>query len=1132
MKTLFLIFVYSLFIVIPLEAQQAEDVFPSSFFSGYEHSLHGGGFAYHSPNPEVTSSILIRSINSSDFIKWSTEKIPDNFKDSNAYFVWMFGIDVTEDSHLFSLYANGKKILEFKNPIVSKKESWTIKGIDGTELTFLPTMIDKYDDLMGYAVLKLPLNEIKKGESQVLKIQGQSAGSPSWYMTFESPVREEIKINQIPAVAKQNGKLYDLTEFMITHLGKKTKLNLLLKNGISKTVNIQPGYNSFLIRIPKVQKHESIEASLDMDGKTIERKIGIKPVRNWTVYLVEHTHTDVGYAEPQNEIMPEQVRYIDYALDFCDQTDDYPDNAKFRWTCETAWAVKEYLRTRPKEQIERLLKRIKEGRIEVTGLYLNMSDLYDESCLSDLLKTVRDFKNAGINVKTAMQDDVTGAAWCLVDYLKSAGIDYFSMGENPAHAQRPFDKPTAFWWESPSGNRILAYRGEHYQWGNGLGINSGDVSSFGNSLFRYLNNLKGRGYKLNKTMIQFSGYFIDDSPPSTKACDLVKEWNTKFEWPKLKLATVSEFFKSVDKNDSSELPTYRMAWPDWWTDGSASCALETSFIRNSQTKFIANQGMMSMAYLLGSVIKPDALQTLNSVNNNFAFFDEHTFGAAECITNPLSLNSTIQWNQKSAYAWTAVKQNGEIKQAALGLLRSHISKLKVPSITVFNTMNNKRSGIAEFFAYDNLVPANKNISVIDSAGNEIPVQIVKDGPGGYYWEFYAPDIPAFGYKTYKIIVGDKSPAKALEHRFVGTIENKYYKIEIDTSKGGIVSLIDKSRGMQLVDSKAPWELGQFIYERLENRQLLDGPHTIPYNKKLFTRTSMTDVKIGNVIDGPIWKSVTVTGHVNECADSQGVKYEIRLYKPKKMIQLVYSMKKLQVFKPEAAYVAFPFESPKSRIAFEVQGGTVIPGKSQLKGSASDWDGVQNFASIRGEKGQVVFVSPEIPLMEFGDINTGKFQKVSHVDKPYIYSYVLNNYWNTNFKSAQQGGLLWRYDVTSSSDTSLGYATRFGWNQRVPLIATFRPGGGTGDQLVSNSILHFNSNDLLLVFARPAWYGKGVVLCLRETEGKTAKLNVSELVSSKPSRSVYEVNSLEEPVRKVKGIISFRAHEVKFIMIKM
>jgi len=128
-------------------------------------------------------------------------------------------------------------------------------------------------------------------------------------------------------------------------------------------------------------------------------------------------------------------------------------------------------------------------------------------------------------------------------------------------------------------------------------------------------------------------------------------------------------------------------------------------------------------------------------------------------------------------------------------------------------------------------------------------------------------------------------------------------------------------------------------KNLPIEKMLWGPGNVKYSPDLFTRTSMTDIKVGKAFEAPTWKSVRFTGKVRGCADSSGVTCEIRLYNSQKRIQLIYSMKKLQVFDPEVAYVAFPFASKESQISFEVQGGTVVPAKGQLPGSASDWDGV-------------------------------------------------------------------------------------------------------------------------------------------------------------------------------------------------
>lgn len=936
---------------------------------------------------------------------------------------------------------------------------------------------------------------------------------------------------QLPALVKKDGRRYNLLQFQYADKDAQGVAEVTLSNGIKEKFELKKGKNFFILRIPDTPLQETITAKINLNGSISEKKIAIKSFRQWNVYLVHHTHTDIGYPEPQHEIMPEYLRYIDYVLDFCDKTDNYPEGSKFKWTCEGTWAVKEFMNTRPKEQVKRFLKRIAEGRIEVAGLYLNMSDMYDEPTLSYLMRTVRELKDQKINIRSAIQDDVNGVPWGLIDYMASAGIKYMNMGENPTHALRPFDIPTAFFWESPSGNRVLAYRAEQYHWANGFGILNPDMSVFENSLLPYLKGLDEKAYPFSNTMLQFSGYFIDDAPPSTVVCDLVKKWNEEFEYPKLKISTLSEFFKSIEKEDPSKIPACRLAWPDWWTDGVGSCALETFYVRNTQADFIANQGLLSMAGLMGAEIKPDVIGNMNSINNNIAFFDEHTFGAGESVSKPLALNSVVQWNEKSAFAWSAVKDNGLLREKSFGLLRGFLPKLNTTSLAVFNTMNTPGEGVTQFFAYSDLIPPDKEVKIVDEKGQEMPLQAYKTGPGGNYWKVSVKDVPAFGYKTYKVIVSDKPAQKPQQETFSGTLENEFYKIEFDTVKGGIISLIDKKSKKQLVDSKADWELGQFIYERLKKRDLLKVTPDIPYSPDLFTRTSLKDVKFSKVTESPIWRSITINGKTDGCTDSNGVSCEIRLYKNEKKIQFAYSMIKKQVYEPEAAYVAFPFNSDESQVFFEAQGGTVRPGKDQLPGSASDWSGVQNFTSVRSKEGQIVLVSPEAPLMEFGDINTGKFQEVSAVKKPHIYSYILNNYWRTNFRAAQEGALVWTYDITSSADTSNGYATKFGWGCRVPLVSTLKPSDGKDSLLTGLSVLNLANSDLHLVFSRPAMNGNGAILCLRELNGRGASFDVERLAASKQVKGLYEVNSLEEPLKKLSGKVRFRPFQVKFFMVK-
>ena len=72
----------------------AQDVkwWPDTFFKGYSRSVKGGGFQYHSPQPDVTSSLLVRALDSLQFIEWETAPVPQDFSGKQARFIWIFGI--------------------------------------------------------------------------------------------------------------------------------------------------------------------------------------------------------------------------------------------------------------------------------------------------------------------------------------------------------------------------------------------------------------------------------------------------------------------------------------------------------------------------------------------------------------------------------------------------------------------------------------------------------------------------------------------------------------------------------------------------------------------------------------------------------------------------------------------------------------------------------------------------------------------------------------------------------------------------------------------------------------------------------------------------------------------------------
>lgn len=1121
---LMILFLISCFSPLNLYPQTDE----TKWLQGYRKSLKGGTIEYHSAQPDVTKALLVRSMNAEDYIEWQTESLPANYHGDTVSFIWIFAMDVDAHPRKYDLFVNGKKHFQFSNPVTSARKEWKIKGPDNAELGFRVTMVDRHGDVHGYASMRMSTASLVRGQPLSLKVVGETAGSRVWYMTFRSPVIAGVEIIPQQALIRCGERLFQPVNVDIIHLGEPVKVKLITENQEPVQAGLKFGFNRIELFFPAVSRNKKHNLSLQKVGTDpVTKKFDLSPVRKWLVYLVQHTHTDIGYTRPQSEILPEHLRFIDYALDFCDLTDDYPEDAKFRWTCEASWAVDEYFKSRPPEQIERLKRRIRENRIEITGMPFNMSEIADENIYAASLMPIKKFKDLGVEITTAMQNDVNGIAWCLADYFAGARVEYLIMGQHGHRARIPFDKPTAFWWESPSGKRLLAFRADHYMTGNFWGIHTGNFQNMERELMRYLKGLESQEYPHDRIAVQYSGYYTDNAPPSTVGCDMIKQWNEKYEWPKLRSATAKEFLTFLKENKGHTLPVHRKAWPDWWSDGFGSAAQETSAARKTQMQLVANQGLLAMAKILGISVPASTMVKIHKITDAILFWDEHTMGAAESVRDPLVENSVVQWAEKSSYVWEAAKEVRLLQEAAMGLLQSHIPRAGVPTVVVFNTLNWQRSGRTEVYVDHQILPPGKAFRLVDHNGNEIFAQASRSRADGTYWTFQVKDIPAMGYKVYRIHTQDRLREQPEEfHLREGIFENDYYRMTIDSKTGAIAGLYDKQLETELVDTGSPWQMGQFIHEKISNRSQLEQFHLVSCE-----RNPLQNVAIQKCTDGPLWKSLRLTGETPTAQENSLLQCEIRLYHHEKRIELHYSLTKKDITEPEAVYIAFPFNLPGFDVLYEAHGGTVRPGKDQLEGTSSDWHTVQNFLSFRAPDRQIILGSDEVPLVQFGGLNLGEFRYIAEVEKPHVFSWVLNNYWVTNFRASQEGEFKWSYFLTTSQDTSNAFATRVGWSARIPLLGRVFPPGTTENIPPERALLAIDTDHILLVSSKPAADDKGIVLHLRETEGNSADFRIYSPIDPEKNMSAVEVNVLGEVIGQPAQKIHLDAWESKFFLLE-
>lgn len=1094
---------------------------------GFGKKIAGTDIRYESHVPDVRDALIVRTTKAPQMIAWESEAPSGK---QNVNFVFIAGasnILPGKTSPEFHLYMNDKKLLTFR---ITGEKTWTYKGEGSTVLTFEQAYKDARDDRFGYLFLTVPietghaLSLLDKGKAATFRIEGTPEGVNNWLMIFKAPIENSVKVASTPTVLKSSQK--QIVKIHYSHFGAPSQATIEFA-GVKQTKNVQFGINNMEVAVDPVNEKTTKKLSITSKLGTLTQDVELIPVKEWQVNFVQHTHTDIGYTRSQHEILSEHIRFIDYALDYCDLTDQYPEDAKFRWTCETAWSVSEYLRTRPQEQVDRLKKRIKEGRIEVTAMYFNYDELPGEQELAYSLYPLKHFKQEGIKVQSAMQNDVNGIAWSFSEFFPDLGVKYVIMGTHGHKALISFDKPTAFWWESPSGKKTLTYRAEHYNYGNFLQVEKGNFEMFEKRMLEYLTELDRKGYPHRIASVQYSGYFTDNSPPSTAGSDMVRQWNEKYTYPKLRQAVASEFMEVIEKEYGGQLQTIRGAWPDWWTDGFGSAAREAAIARYAQADMISNQIALSLAKVLGSKISPTVNKEMDEANKALLFYGEHTFGFHNSISDPFGKETMEQRSHKAAYAWESYRRSRPIGETALGLLQAYAPRSKEQAgVVVFNSLNWEHSGYTVLYADHEVLPINKKVMVKDEKGAEVKMQIIRSYADASYWALWVDKVPALGSKYYTIqVLKDAPQIYASGKEVPQTIENQWYRIRLDASKGVVTEWFDKELNKNLLTAGANWQMGELIYERDNVRGALDR-----FKPGNFERFSPTEVKYERFQEGDIWDTYRFKGTSPAGMDKDNFTFEIKLYKTTKQVNFTYRLKKKQVVEPEAVYVSFPFELNQGKIFFDVPGGTIEAGVDQIPGSVNDWNNVQNFAAVRNVSEQIILGSKEIPLMQFGNINLGRFKAGATPETNHIFTWPMNNYWVTNFNADQHGEFEWSYFLTSSSDPSIEHATQFAWGNRIPLSNRVIPAGvSNNNQPMTNSILSVQPSGALLVNMSPVEGENAVILQLREIAGKESPLAISSAYNK--TLQVKECSPLGEELPTT-GTIKIKAWENKFVKVKL
>lgn len=475
-----------------------------------------------------------------------------------------------------------------------------------------------------------------------------------------------------------------------------------------------------------------------------------------------------------------------------------------------------------------------------------------------------------------------------------------------------------------------------------------------------------------------------------------------------------------------DLPTVRGEWADWWSHGHGSTAREIAVYREARSFARAGQSMHALARLAGDGSAPgfdvlgyrrgpvrhrsddEVAQTIEHIEEQLLLYGEHTWGSWETYTKPHSTFSHSHHNAKSAFAYDAFDHARDL--AIEGWFRYVGAKADTDpragdAVVVVNPSESRRSEIVD-------------------------VEI-----GGTRRGRLLAEVEPFG------VLVAQAPVEPVEETVTGPITTARYRVVVDPSRGGIVSLVDIVNGRELVDSDAGTPLGALIDERVadgsSHPMIIESPKLFhpddpgpDFCHVIATGDGPAHVRRSGSITEVIWETAvpgipTVVTTLILSDETPEIGLDVWLSKPER-------------FEPESVFVAFPFAVRDPRFLLETAGAVFTADREQLPDTSKDWYSIQHAVGVAGDGGDVLWGSMDAPLVQVGGFHTGRWAASLEAGSGHVNSWLMNNLHFTNFQARQEITRRFRYRFRPVVGLSTQEVRRFGRDLLEPLQARHLP----------------------------------------------------------------------------------------------
>ena len=368
-----------------------------------------------------------------------------------------------------------------------------------------------------------------------------------------------------------------------------------------------------------------------------------RPASPVLIYIAPMSHLDIGFNAPPSQVAERMRHTIDQAIAFADA------DPNFVWTVETFWQLERWLEANPPEpQRQRLLQLLRSGRFELGAAYANPhSNAMSAFLLDWLFRLPRQWAGEHqIPMTTAILNDVPGHPIDLPHFLACHGIRYLVIGANLRFSPPlpPQIASTPFWWESPTGERVLTWIADrsYTEAFHELGVDPDSARLFNPQKFGDLDPMQVMERGIAETLRRYRErrYPYDailalhafdnwDATAASKLPRFVRMCNERHHAPRLVLATPRAFFEHIERRYRNQLPVYRGGFDGQWE----------SFVRP------AIPTAMRRARFAEQVVQTRQPIDLDLIRRLLVFY-EHSFGMGPPWANQMSREEAIRHNRE------------------------------------------------------------------------------------------------------------------------------------------------------------------------------------------------------------------------------------------------------------------------------------------------------------------------------------------------------------------------------------------------------------------------------------------------------------------------------------------------------